>query len=80
MVVFSHTDNIQDIWFLTVYAKMTLAQVRDVVLSETRFYGTYNSVSVMNLDGGSSVAYISKSFPELNFGTNKILPIVFGIK
>lgn len=80
MVVFTRTDNTQDVWFLTAYAKMTLAQIRDVVLSETRFYGTYQSLSIMNLDGGSSVAYISQSFPELNFGTNKILPIVLGIK
>lgn len=80
MVVFTRTDNTQDVWFLTAYTKMTLAQIRDVVLSETRFYGTYHSLSIMNLDGGSSVAYMSQSFPQLNFGTNKILPIVLGIK
>ena len=80
MVVFTRIDNTQDVWFLTAYNKMTLAQVRDVVLSETRFHGTYNSLAIMNLDGWSSVAYISQSFPELNFGTNKILPIVLGIK
>jgi hypothetical protein len=80
MVVFTRTDNTQDVWFLTAYIKMTLSQIRDVVLSETRFYGTYNAVAVMNLDGGSSVAYISQSFPQLNFGLNKILPIVLGIK
>ena len=51
MVVFTRPDNIQDLWFLTAYNKMTLAQVRDAVLSETRFYGTYNSLSIMNLDG-----------------------------
>lgn len=80
MVVFTRTDTTQDVWFLTAYNKMTLSQIRDIVLSETRFYGTYNALAVMNLDGGSSVAYISRSFPELNFGTNKILPIVLGIR
>lgn len=80
MVVFEKENNEQDMWFLTVYSKMTLAQVRDVVLSETRFIGTYKNISVLNLDGGSSVAYKSNKFPELNFGKNKTLPIIFGIQ
>ena len=77
LVVFTRQDGTQDVWFLTAYTKMTLSQIRDTVLSETRFQGTYSSLSIMNLDGGSSVAYMSQSFPELNFGGNKILPIVF---
>lgn len=79
LVVFTRSDNSQDVWFLTFYTKMTLAQVRDVVLSETRFYGTYKNIQILNLDGGSSVAYMSRTFPQLNFGTQKKLPIVFGI-
>lgn len=51
MVIFTHEDNTQDVWFLTVYGKMTLAQVRDVALSETRFIGTYRDISILNLDG-----------------------------
>jgi hypothetical protein len=77
MVIFTSESGTQDLWFLTVYTKMTLAQVRDIVLSETRFIGTYKNVSVLNLDGGSSVAYVSRKYPELNFGTSKKLPIIF---
>lgn len=51
MVIFTSESGAQDLWFLTVYTKMTLAQVRDVVLSETRFIGTYKNISVLNLDG-----------------------------
>ncbi len=51
MTLFTRPDGSQDLWFLTFYKKMTLAQVRDVVLSETRFYGNYRDVQILNLDG-----------------------------
>ncbi len=79
LVVFTRPDGSEDIWFLTFYKKMTLAQVRDVVLADTRFFDTYRDLRILNLDGGSSVAYMSRVFPQLNFGTQKKLPIVFGI-
>lgn len=67
MVVMNREDESQDIWFLTAYEDKTLAQIRDIVLSETRFYGEYKDLYVFNLDGGSSVAYVTNDFPELNF-------------
>ena len=79
LVIFTRLDDSQDTWFLTFYNKVTLAQVRDVVLSETRFYETYKNLQILNLDGGSSVAYISRTYPKLDFGMQKKLPIVFGI-
>lgn len=51
MVVFQKENGEQDMWFLTVYSRMTLAQVRDIVLAETRFYGEYDDVFIFNLDG-----------------------------
>jgi hypothetical protein len=49
-------------------------------LREVRFIGTYDRVNILNLDGGSSVAHVNYSYPELNIGRTKKLPIVFGIK
>ena len=80
MVIFTLHDGTQDVWFLTFYAKVTLSEVRDIVLSETRFYGEYNDIQILNLDGGSSVAYTSRAFPQLDFWKGKTLPIVIGIK
>ena len=80
MVVFESQSGKQDVWFLTAYEEKTLAQIRDIVLMETRFYDTYKNIDIFNLDGGSSVAYISKKYPALNFGKSKQLPIVFGIR
>ena len=70
----------QDVWFLTINENVTLKEVRNIVLRETRFMDSYDSLSLFNLDGGSSVAYISKKYPALNFGKSKQLPIVFGIR
>jgi hypothetical protein len=70
----------QDLWFLTVYGKMTLEEVARTVLIESRFAGEYDDLSILNLDGGSSVAYRSRELPALDFGKGKKLPIVFAIK
>ena len=79
MVVFEK-DGKQDLWFLTINENVTLTEVRNIVLRETRFIDLYDSVYVLNLDGGSSVAHVNRSHPELNIGRTKILPIVFGIQ
>jgi len=71
---------VQDIWFLTVNEEETLAEVRNIVLREIRFIGTYDTLQILNLDGGSSVAHMNYSHPELNIGRTKVLPIVFGIR
>ena len=70
----------QDLWFLTVNEEVTLAEVRNIVLREVRFIGTYDRVNIFNLDGGSSVSHVNYSYPKLNIGRTKKLPIVFGIK
>ena len=66
MVLFERNGE-QDLWFLTVIKPVTLAQVRDIVLRESRFRGEYDTLSVFNLDGGSSVAHRDPDHPELNF-------------
>lgn len=45
-------------------------------MSMPEFFG--KKVTLLNLDGGSSVAYKSSEFPELNYGTTKNLPILLG--
>lgn len=79
MVVFEKEGR-QDLWFLTINEAVTLSEVRNIVLRETRFIGLYDTLTIFNLDGGSSVAHMNRDHPELNIGRTKILPIVFGIK
>ena len=67
MVFMNREDESQDIWFLTAYEDTTLAQIRDIVFSENRFYGEYKDLYVFNFYGGSSVAYVSHDFRDLNF-------------
>ena len=71
---------VQDVWFLTINEEETLTEVRNIVLREMRFIGAYDTVQILNLDGGSSVAHVNYAHPELNIGRTKILPIVLGIK
>ena len=78
MVLFEK-NGVQDLWFLTLIKPATLADVRDTVLRESRFRGEYDTLSIFNLDGGSSVAYRNPTHPELNFGSSKALPVVFEI-
>lgn len=66
MVVFEENGR-QDLWFLTVINPVTLSQVRDIVLRESRFQGEYNTLRIFNLDGGSSVAHRNPDHPQLNF-------------
>jgi len=80
VLVLFEKSGVQDIWFLTVNEEETLAEVRNIVLREVRFIGTYDTVQILNLDGGSSVAHMNYSHPELNIGRTKILPIVIGIQ
>lgn len=78
MVLFERNGK-QDLWFLTVIKPVTLAQIRDIVLRESRFRGEYDTLTIFNLDGGSSVAHRNPDHPELNFGSSKTLPVVFEI-
>lgn len=50
MVVFEKNVQ-QNLWFLTLIKPATLADVRDVVLRESRFRGEYDTLTIFNLDG-----------------------------
>ncbi len=80
VLVLFEKAGVQDVWFLTINEEETLTEVRNIVLREVRFIGTYDTVQILNLDGGSSVAHMNYAHPELNIGRTKILPIVLGIK
>ena len=56
----------------------SLALMAEHLLSLPLFAG--KTLSVMNLDGGSSTALYSQNHPELNFNINRPLPILLGIK
>lgn len=79
MVAFEKGEQ-QDVWFLTINEEVTFTEVKNIVLRENRFVGTYDNLSIFNLDGGSSIAHVNRLYPELNIGRTKILPIVLGIK
>ncbi len=50
LVVMESITGKQDIWFLTVNAPVTLKELRNIVLRETRFADTYKNISILNLD------------------------------
>jgi len=50
MVLFEK-NGIQDLWFLSVIKPVTLSEVRNIVLRESRFQGEYDTLSIFNLDG-----------------------------
>ncbi len=56
----------------------SLENVAHHLLSLPVFEG--KTLFVMNLDGGSSTALYSRNHPELNFNTNRPLPILLGIR
>lgn len=62
---------------MSAFRPMTLGEMRDAVLRESRWIGTYDRLTLFNLDGGSSVAYRHPEYSELNFGSNKRLPVLF---
>ena len=66
IVVFEKNGQ-QDLWFLTLIKPATLTEVRNIVLRESRFRGAYDTLTIFNLDGGSSVAHRNPDHPELNF-------------
>lgn len=64
--------------FVTVRKKVTLTDLADYLLKLTQFKGV--ELDVINLDGGSSVAFFSRNFPELNFNSDDHLPIIIGVR
>ncbi len=74
----AHTKEDDMKYFIITRHVGPLEQMAEHLLSLPVFKG--KTLSVMNLDGGSSTALYSRSHPELNFNTNRPLPILLGIR
>ena len=64
-------------YFIITRKPCGLEELGDHLLSYEIFAG--KTLHVMNLDGGSSTALFSQDHPELNFNTERPLPILLGI-
>ena len=64
--------------FIIVRQKMTLLATAEKLLQFSIFKD--KSLSVINLDGEPSTALWSKIFPEINYGINERLPLLFALK
>ncbi|MCA9385269.1 S-layer homology domain-containing protein [Candidatus Dojkabacteria bacterium] len=73
----SDTDG-REKMFITVRDEMSLNEIAHILLHLELFEG--KQITVVNLDGGSSSVLYSKNFPELNYGTEKRMPILIGIQ
>lgn len=79
LIILNQDNNKQSLWVMTAIKPITLVEAHDIVLRESRFQGEYETITIFNLDGGSSVAYRNPLYPQLNFWSNKTLPIIFEI-
>jgi len=71
-------DEKRTVYLITVREGVFLSELGDYLLGLPVFL--HKNISVINLDGGSSVALYSKNFPELNFKESARLPLLLGIK
>jgi len=69
-------DNMR--YFIVSRQTGPLDQMAAHLLSIPVFAG--KTLSVMNLDGGSSTALYSRKYPQLNFNVDRPLPILLGIR
>ena len=72
------TVNGTDLYFISVQEYVSLDDLGECLLSLSIFSG--RRLSVVNLDGGSSVALYVKNFPSLSYNEHARLPILLGIK
>ena len=66
------------LWFITVRKPIVLDDLAGYLLKLSIF--RQGRLDVVNLDGGPSVAFYSKSFPQLNFNTDDHLPLLLGVR
>lgn len=65
-------------YFIITKNNVKLDELADYLLRLSVFSG--KTLNVVNLDGGSSVALYSQTYPEFSFNEAAILPILLGIK
>ena len=64
-------------FFVQIINSVDLLESAKIILNFERFRN--KKITVINLDGGSSVSFYSKSRPDLNFLVNKKLPMILAI-
>ncbi len=69
------TSNKEKHFFIFRY-NYSLNEAADILLHLNYFED--KNLSVVNLDGGSSIAFYSQEYPEYNYGVNKTLPNLIG--
>jgi len=74
----AYTDEDDMKYFIIARHAGPLDKMAQHLLSLPVFEG--KTLSVVNLDGGSSTALYSRNHPELNFNVNRPLPILLGIR
>lgn len=67
-----------ELWFVTVRSKLNLWNIGNYIMNTPEF--RHKSPDLINLDGGSSVVYYNARYTWLNYGIEKKLPLIFGIK
>ncbi len=66
-----------EIFFISTSSEVSLIDLGNLLLS----FNIWDSgISIINLDGGSSVSMYSKDQSVFNYGTFKVLPIILGFK
>jgi hypothetical protein len=67
-----------ELWFITVRRPVSLDSLGRFLLTLSIFQN--KTIDVVNLDGGPSVAFYSRAFPELNYNVEDRLPLLLGIR
>lgn len=65
-------------YFITVRKKVALDELARFLRSTAIFAG--KKLTVINLDGGPSVALFVEKYPQFNFNVNAQLPLLLGVK
>lgn len=74
----AYTEEDRRKYFIITKKQVKLDELADHLLMLSVFSG--KTLYVVNLDGGTSVAFYSQTHPELSFNETAILPILLGIK
>lgn len=65
-------------FLITFRTFVSLNEAADI-LTNLKLFKNQN-INIINLDGGSSVTFYSKDYPEYNFNTDAVLPLFIGLR
>jgi len=74
---FGIVEETDEKFFVQIINSVDLLESAKIILNFERFRN--EKITVINLDGGSSVSFYSKNRPDLNFLVNKKLPMILVI-